>query len=69
MQAQLDARTGVAGRMLAKRDEPLLWMEIYEEVEDGPRFEEALAAAVTEHRLDAGLQPGSARRTECFVMG
>ncbi len=69
MQAALDARTGVAGRVLAKRDEPLLWMEIYEEVEDGPHFESALAAAVAEHRLDELLQQGSQRRTECFVMG
>lgn len=69
MHCALDARTGVAGRLLAKRDEPLLWMEIYEEVEDGPRFEAALDAAVAEHRVEELLQPGSRRRTECFVMG
>jgi hypothetical protein len=69
MQSALDARTGVAGRLLTKRDEPLLWMEIYEEVEDGPRFEAALETAVAEHAVEAMLQTGSRRRTECFVMG
>jgi hypothetical protein len=60
------ATTGVAGRFLKKRNEPLLWMEVYEGVTDSAAFEHALAAAVAENGFDACLQPGSGRRTECF---
>nr|WP_281069974.1 DUF4936 family protein [Pelomicrobium methylotrophicum] len=68
LQTALDCRTGVAGRLLKKRDEPDLWMEIYEEVQDPARFEQALAELVEEKGINALLAPGSCRRAECFVM-
>ncbi|MGN2391209.1 DUF4936 family protein [Pelomicrobium sp. G1] len=69
LQTALDCRTGVAGRLLKKRDEPHLWMEVYEEVEDPARFEETLAQLVGEKGLRSLLAPGAERRVECFVMG
>lgn len=65
--ATMHARTGVHGRMLKKRDEPLLWMEIYEAVIDDAKFEWELVEAVTALKINALLQDGSARHTECFV--
>lgn len=67
MQSALAAETGVAGRVMKKRGEHLLWMEVYEGVTDAGGFEQALARGVMEHRLADGLQPGSPRRTECFL--
>jgi hypothetical protein len=69
LQTALDCRTGVAGRLLKKRDDPHLWMEVYEEVEDPARFEETLAQLVEEKGLGDLLAPGAERRVECFVMG
>lgn len=58
--------TGVAGRLLKKRTEPALWMEVYENVRDDAKFEAELAAAVARLKLQAYLQPESGRRIECF---
>jgi hypothetical protein len=69
LQTALDCRTGVAGRLLKKRDEPHLWMEVYEEVENAARFEETLAQLVEEKGLRSLLAPDAERRVECFVMG
>lgn len=60
-------RTGVQGRVLKKRNEPLLWMEIYEPVSDEAKFEWELAEAVAVSGINALLQAGSARHTECFA--
>lgn len=62
----VQARTGIHGRMLTKRNEPLLWMEIYEQVADEAQFEWELAEAVASSGIQHWLQPGSARHTECF---
>ncbi len=58
--------TGVAGRLLKKRTEPALWMEVYENVRDDAKFESELAAAVARLRLDTVLQAEGSRRVECF---
>lgn len=60
-------RTGTQGRVLKKRNEPLLWMEIYEPVTDEAKFEWELAEAVAASGISALLQAGSARHTECFA--
>lgn len=60
--------TGVAGRMLKKRGEPLLWMEIYENVSDAETFELVLVRAVVKARVQDFLQTGSDRHIECFVI-
>ncbi|MGH8600429.1 MAG: DUF4936 family protein [Burkholderiales bacterium] len=67
--ALLDAvrtATGIGGRFMKKRGEPLLWMEVYEGIDDSVAFERALAAAVAESGFADCLQSGSGRRTECF---
>lgn len=58
--------TGVTGRLLKKRAEPLLWMEVYENVRDDAKFESQLAEAVTRLKLNDYLQADSSRRVECF---
>ena len=59
--------TGIAGRLLKKRNEALLWMEIYEGISDEAKFEWELAAAATGSGIAATLQPGSVRHIECFA--
>jgi hypothetical protein len=58
--------TGVAGRLLKKRSEPLLWMEVYDSVRDDAKFELELEQAATQLELAGFLQDGSTRRLECF---
>lgn len=65
--AQLEERTGVAGRLLQRQDEPLMWMEIYEGVRDGRGFERVLSELLATADFTALLAPGSARTTERFV--
>lgn len=66
MQAALAADTGIRGRLMRKRGEPLLWMEVYEGVGSAEAFERALERLAREHGVADALQPGSLRRTECF---
>ncbi|MBY0269691.1 MAG: DUF4936 family protein [Burkholderiales bacterium] len=65
--AAIRDRTGIRGRVLKKRNEPLLWMEIYEPVMDEAQFEWELAEAVAASGINALLQTGSARHVECFA--
>jgi hypothetical protein len=58
--------TGVAGRLLKKRSEPLLWMEVYENVRDDAKFELELAQAAAQLAVAECLQEDSTRRAECF---
>ena len=67
MQAQIHARTGIAGQLLARRDDPSTWMEIYGPVSDEPGFAAALADALAAAGLDRVLAPGSHRVTEVFA--
>ena len=57
--------TGIAGRLLKKRGEPNLWMEVYENVMDETKFEWELADAVGKLRATEFLQSGG-RHIECF---
>ena len=59
--------TGVAGRLMRKRGEPNLWMEVYEGVADDAAFERELADAAGRLEFGDFLQPGSGRRIECFL--
>ncbi len=65
MQARLACRSGVSGHLLKKRDEPGLWMEVYEEVSDPQGFERLLNQAVDEFDLDIFIE--GARKMECFI--
>jgi len=66
MQSQLLIRSGVRGRLLIKRDEPGLWMEVYEGVNDAPAFEAELDRLIAATKLEGFLAPGSRRHSECF---
>jgi hypothetical protein len=66
IQAALKDKTGIAGRLLRKRDDPSTWMEIYESVGNVDAFEHCLAAAVRATNFAAVLVAGGVRHTECF---
>jgi hypothetical protein len=57
---------GVRGRLLKKRDEPTLWMEVYEPVTDAARFEISLQRELERLDFDSVLLSGSRRTVECF---
>lgn len=65
MMARLACRTGITGRLMKKRDEPRLWMEVYQGIVDAGAFESRLAQAVDEY--DVGMFVAGERRVECFV--
>jgi len=67
--ARVEERIGVTGRLLQRQDEPLLWMEVYENVRDPARFEVMLGDLLDTHRFSQFLAPGSTRRIERFVTG
>ena len=66
MQARLECRTKVAGRLLKQRADSLLWMEIYENVGEPARFESALDEVVAQFEIEMFLAAGSRRVMECF---
>jgi len=63
----LEQRTYVAGRLLHRQDEPLLWMEVYEGVRDTVAFDAVLVDLLSASGLTALLEPGATRKTERFV--
>lgn len=63
----LAERAGIIGRLFAGESEPLLWMEVYENVRDTERFEEMLNDLLAAKRFSAFLAPSSERRVERFV--
>jgi hypothetical protein len=60
------AVAGVGGRLLVRRDDPRTWMEVYEDVADTARFEDALAAAARRHDVARIAQDGN-RHLEPFL--
>lgn len=62
----LKQSTGVAGRLLRKRSEPLLWMEVYDGVRDDAKFELELERCAAQLKIAECLVPGSTRKAECF---
>jgi len=64
--SSLKQSTTIAGRLLKKRSEPLLWMEVYENVRDDAKFELELAQATVRLKLAECLPEGGSRRLECF---
>src|SRR2546422_458045 len=63
----VEDRAGIVGRLLQGVDEPLLWMEVYENVRDPQRFEATIGDLLAARRFAAFLALGSERRTERFV--
>ena len=66
LQRELSNATGIAGRLMRRRDDESTWMEIYEGVSDGARFEAKLAELAERHGLPGLLAPGSSRKHEIF---
>jgi len=66
LQRELSGTAGVSGRLLRRRDDETTWMEIYENVQDGARFEAELGRLVERQGLAALLVPGSSRKQEVF---
>src|SRR5262245_4025900 len=66
LQRELSEATGIGGRLLRRQDDETTWMEIYESVSDGPRFEGKLAELVERHGIPGLLAPGSSRKQEVF---
>jgi len=62
----IEARTGVTGRLLARRDEPATWMEVYEGVDDAGGFGRTLDALAAKHGVLAFIEDGR-RHTERFA--
>lgn len=60
-------RTGVAGRLLHRRDDPATWMEVYEGIADESAFAASLADAVERSGFPRVLAEGSTRVTEIFT--
>lgn len=62
----IHAETGIAGRLLRRRDDPSTWMEVYENVADAQSFERTLASVLARHGFDRALPAGTKRVTEVF---
>lgn len=63
---EVEAELGIPSRRLRKRDEPMLWMEVYENVASVAAFESALEHAVNKSGLLQYLPAGERRHVECF---
>jgi hypothetical protein len=64
--AAVKQATGVAGRLLKKRGEPLLWMEIYKNVSDEAKFEWEIADIADRLKIKEDLATDTTRHVECF---
>ncbi len=64
--AVVEKATGTAGRLMRKRGEPDLWMEVYENVADEAKFEWELAMAVNQCQATTFLHADGGRHIECF---
>jgi len=62
-----EKRFGAATRLLRAEGEPLLWMEVYENVPDLERLETLLAELCAARHFATFLAPGERRRNERFV--
>ena len=64
--AAVEKTTGITGRLLRKRGEPLLWMEVYEHVRDEAQFEWDLADIADQLKVKEYLEADTTRHVECF---
>jgi hypothetical protein len=63
----IENKTGIAGRWMHRRDDPLTYMEIYEGVKDEAAFEALLERECERLGLQRFLAAGTARRREIFI--
>jgi hypothetical protein len=66
LQRRVCREVGSGGRLLKKRGEPDLWMEVYDRVPDPAAFEVILDEAARDAAFDEVLSSGWSRRVECF---
>ncbi len=65
MMSRLACRSGVTGKLLKKRHQAGLWMEVYAEVGDAEQFEQLLRQTVDEFDVEMFIE--GQRCTECFI--
>jgi hypothetical protein len=63
---QMWALTGVNGQLMTKINEPLLWMEVYNDISDLTTFLSAMHECVVQSNLSRWLQGEPQRHTEIF---
>jgi hypothetical protein len=66
LMADVEASTGVKGRLLARCDDASTWMEVYEAIADVDAFSQTLSTLVERHAAIALTKDGR-RHTECFA--
>ncbi len=66
LMANVEERTGVSGRLLARIDDPSTWMEVYEPVGNADAFARTLAACVRKFAAEAVAVDGT-RKVERFA--
>ena len=64
--SEVETRTGIAGRLLARCDDPSTWMEVYESVPKAAMFVRELAALVKKHNATTVAVNGE-RHVERFA--
>lgn len=62
----ISQRTGIDGQLMTKVGEPLLWMEVYEEIADEAAFLEAMQACVELSDIGRWLDGDGRRHSEIF---
>ena len=63
---QMRSLTGVDGQLMTKVNEPLLWMEVYEDIGDEAAFLSTMCKCVEQTNLARWLQGERQRHTEIF---
>lgn len=58
--------TGITGRLMTKVDEPLLWMEVYEDIANRSAFLDAMRRCVERSAISRWLDGDHRRHTEMF---
>lgn len=66
IQGEIATCCGVTGRLLKKRDEPNLWMEVYENIASSAAFEASLKQTEDQSGIAQYLAGNGRRQVECF---
>ncbi len=64
--AAVQNATQISGKLMKKRGEPALWMEVYEDIADAAGFETTLKQIAQNINVDEFLQSPAKRHIECF---
>ena len=66
IQLEIKTQLGIDARLLKKRDDPNLWLEIYENVPENSAFEDVLRMAEIASGIVDLLDSNDIRHVECF---